>query len=54
MPRCARRSTSKAPVGGVSELEDRLRERDTADAEADLAGVKESLLKAQARINLAG
>ena len=38
----------------VSELEDRLRERDTADAEADLAGVKESLLKAQARINLAG
>ena len=38
----------------VSELEDRLRERDTADAEADLAGVKESLLRAQARINLAG
>ena len=38
----------------LSELEDRLRERDTADAEADLAGVKESLLRAQARINLAG
>ena len=26
----------------ASELEDRLRERDTADAEADLAGVEES------------
>ena len=38
----------------VGALEDRLRERDTADVEADLAGVKESLLKAQARINLAG
>jgi len=38
----------------VSELEDRLRELDTAEAEAEIAGVKESILKAQARINLAG
>jgi F-type H+-transporting ATPase subunit epsilon len=38
----------------VSELEDRLRDRDSAEADADLAGVKGSLLKAQARINLAG
>jgi F-type H+-transporting ATPase subunit epsilon len=38
----------------AEELENQLRDRDTGDAEADLAGVKESLLKAQARINLAG
>jgi F-type H+-transporting ATPase subunit epsilon len=38
----------------VSELEDRLRDLDAADADTDIAGVKEALLKARARINLAG
>jgi F-type H+-transporting ATPase subunit epsilon len=38
----------------ATELEDQLRERDTGVDEAEIEGVKEALLKAQARINLTG
>jgi F-type H+-transporting ATPase subunit epsilon len=38
----------------ATELEGELNDLDTGTAEAEIAGVKEALLKAQARINLAG
>ena len=38
----------------ATELEGRLRERDTAVEEAEIEGIKQALERAQARINLAG